>query len=64
VDVSADLRLGGHVVDNLNKFESTGSETSIIGHGFGITLHDEQGVDGNTYIVSVTDGVAYRISRR
>ena len=67
VDVSADPRLADHVADNLfrpQKFDGTESETLIIGQGFGITPSIEQGPDGNLYVVSITDGVIYRISRR
>jgi hypothetical protein len=67
VDVSADPRLADHVADNLfspSKFEGTESETLQIGKGFGTTPDIEQGPDGNLYVVSVTDGVIYRISRK
>jgi hypothetical protein len=45
------------------KFEPTESESLLIGSGFGITPAIEQGPDGNLYVVSLTDGVVYRISR-
>jgi glucose/arabinose dehydrogenase len=67
VDVSADPRLADHVADNLfraQKFEGTESETLIIGQGFGTTPDIEQGPDGNLYVVSVTDGLIYKIFRR
>jgi glucose/arabinose dehydrogenase len=67
VDVSADPRLADLVADNLfrpQKFEGTESETLIIGTGFGTTPDIQQGPDGSLYVVSVTDGVVYRISRR
>jgi aldose sugar dehydrogenase len=67
VDVSADPRLADRVADNLfrsQKFEGTESETLIIGRGFGTTADIEQGPDGSLYVVSVTDNVIYRISRR
>jgi glucose/arabinose dehydrogenase len=66
VDVSADPRLADKVADNLfrpQKFEGTESETLIIGRGFGATPSIEQGPDGALYVVSITDGVVYRISR-
>ena len=63
VDVSADARLADRVADNLAKFEGTESETLLIGEGFGTTPTIEQGPDG-LYVVSVTDGVIYKISRR
>jgi aldose sugar dehydrogenase len=67
VDVSADPRLADRVADNLfrpTKFDPTESETLLIGRGFGTTPDIEQGPDGNLYVVSITDGVIYRISRR
>ena len=67
VDVSADPRLADHVADNLfraTKFDGTESETLIIGTGFGTTPDIEQGPDGNLYVVSVTDNVIYKISRK
>jgi glucose/arabinose dehydrogenase len=64
VDTSADARLADGVADNLDKFEATESETLLIGKGFGITPDIEQGPDGNLYVVSLTDNVVYRISRK
>jgi len=64
VDVSADARLADRVADNMAKFEGTESESLLIGHGFGITPSIEQGPDGNLYVVSLTDNVIYRISRK
>jgi glucose/arabinose dehydrogenase len=63
VDVGADARLADKVADNVANFESTESETLLIGRGFGVTPAIEQGPDGNLYVVSLTDGVVYRISR-
>ncbi|MFC5477858.1 PQQ-dependent sugar dehydrogenase [Massilia suwonensis] len=63
VDTSADARLADKVADNLTKFDPTESESLLIGRGFGVTPSIEQGPDGNLYVVSITDGVVYRISR-
>ncbi|HET9978751.1 MAG TPA: PQQ-dependent sugar dehydrogenase, partial [Burkholderiaceae bacterium] len=66
VDTSADPRLADRVADNLftpTKFDGTESETLKIGQGFGITPSIEQGPDGNLYVVSLSDGTIYRISR-
>ncbi|MFN0128907.1 MAG: PQQ-dependent sugar dehydrogenase [Verrucomicrobiales bacterium] len=65
-DLSADPRLADRVADNLfrtQKFEGTESETLVIGRGFGTTPDIKQGPDGALYVVSVTDGAIYRISR-
>ena len=64
VDVSADPRLADFVADNLGKFDGTESDTLLIGRGFGITPDIEQGPDGALYVVSLTDNVVYKISRR
>ncbi|OAI06383.1 hypothetical protein A1353_09155 [Methylomonas methanica] len=67
VDVSADPRLADKVADNLfraQKFDGTESETLKIGSGFGTTTDIEQGPDGNLYVVSISDGSIYRISRK
>jgi aldose sugar dehydrogenase len=67
VDVSADPRLADHVADNLfraQKFDGTESETLQIGTGFGTATDIEQGPDGALYVVSITDQVIYRISRK
>jgi hypothetical protein len=65
--VSDDPRLADRVADNLfrqQKFDPTESETLIIGQGFGTTPSIEQGPDGSLYVVSLTDSVIYRISRK
>lgn len=64
IDVSGDRRLRDRVADNLVKFGPTESESLIIGTGFGTTPDIRQGPDGNLYVVSITDGVIYRISRK
>ena len=62
VDVS-DPALAERVADNLAKFDPTESESLIVGKGFGTTPSIEQGPDGNLYVVSITDGAIYKISR-
>jgi glucose/arabinose dehydrogenase len=67
VDVSADPRLADRVADNLfrpQKFDGTESESLLIGQGFGATPDIVHGPDGSLYVVSLTDGAIYRISRR
>lgn len=66
INTSADSRLSDRVADNLfrtTKFDGTESETLLVGTGFGITPDIEQGPDGNLYVVSLVDGVIYKISR-
>jgi len=62
VDVSDPL-LAERVADNLAKFDPTESESLLVGRGFGTTPSIEQGPDGNLYVVSITDGAIYKISR-
>ena len=63
VDVS-DPKIADRVADNLGKFEGTQSESLLIGKGFGTTPSIEQGPDGNLYVVSITDGAIYMISKK
>lgn len=63
VDVS-DPKLADRVVDNLTKWDPTETESILIGRGFGTTPDIVQGPDGNLYVVSITDGAIYKISRR
>lgn len=63
VDVS-DPALADRVVDNLTKWDPTETESIVIGTGFGTTPDIQQGPDGNLYVVSITDGVIYKISRQ
>jgi aldose sugar dehydrogenase len=63
IDVD-DPRLAERVADNLTKFEETESETLLVGRGFGTTPSIEQGPDGNLYVVSITDGAIYKISKK
>ena len=63
VDVS-DPALAERVVDNLTKWDPTETESIVIGTGFGTTPDIRQGPDGNLYVVSITDGTIYKISRQ
>jgi aldose sugar dehydrogenase len=63
VDVD-DARLADRVADNLTKFGPDESESLLVGEGFGTTPSIEQGPDGNLYVVSITDGAIYVISRK
>jgi len=63
LDVS-DPALAERVVDNTVKFGAEESESIIVGEGFGTTPDIRQGPDGNLYVVSITDGAIYMISRK
>jgi glucose/arabinose dehydrogenase len=60
----ADPALADHVVDNLTKWDPTETQSIVIGTGFGTTPDIQQGPDGNLYVVSITDGAIYKISRQ
>ena len=57
-----DPRLRDRVADNLEKFELTESETLLFGTGFGIGSDIQTGLNGNLYIVSLSNGTIYEIS--
>jgi glucose/arabinose dehydrogenase len=59
----SDPRLAERVVDNLTKWDPTETESIVIGTGFGTTPDIQQGPDGNLYVVSITDGAIYLISK-
>lgn len=59
-----DPRLRDRVADNRHKFEITESESLLIGRNFGVGTDVQTGPNGNLYIVSLTNGEIYEISRR
>jgi glucose/arabinose dehydrogenase len=59
-----DPRLEDRVADNLDKWEITESESLLFGTGFGIVTDVHTGPDGRLYVVSLTHGTIYQISRR
>jgi aldose sugar dehydrogenase len=59
-----DPRLADRVADNLAKHEITESESLLIGRNFGVVTDIETGPNGNLFIVSLTQGAVYEISRR
>lgn len=77
LDLSADPRLADGVADNGIyppavgtspgapgfKFDATESETLVIGQDFGVAADIQPGPDGALYVVSLTDGMVYRISQ-
>ncbi|HSL24120.1 MAG TPA: PQQ-dependent sugar dehydrogenase [Vicinamibacterales bacterium] len=59
-----DPRLEDRVADNLHKWEGTESESLLVGRNFGVGTDVQTGPNGNLYIVSLSNGAIYEISRR
>ena len=59
-----DPRLEDRVADNLHKWEGTESESLLIGRNFGVGTDVQTGPDGNLYVVSLSNGEIYVITRR
>jgi aldose sugar dehydrogenase len=59
-----DSRLEDRVADNTAKFDITESESLLFGTGFGVGTDVQTGPNGNLFIVSLTHGNIYEISRR
>ena len=59
-----DPRLEDRVADNLAKHEITESESLLFGRNFGVTTDVQTGPNGNLFLVSLTNGAIYEISRR
>lgn len=59
-----DRRLRDRVADNLAKHEITESESLLFGRDFGVTTDIQTGPNGNLFVVSLTGGAVYEISRR
>ena len=59
----SDRRLNDRVADNLDKNELTESESLLFGTGFGVGTDIQTGPDGNLYIVSLSNGAIYEITR-
>ena len=59
-----DPRLEDRVADNLHKWEITESESLLIGRNFGVGTDMQTGPNGNLYVVSLSNGEIYVISRR
>jgi glucose/arabinose dehydrogenase len=59
-----DPRLEDRVADNLDKFDITESESLLFGTNFGIGTDIKTGPNGNLFVVSLSNGAIYEISRR
>ena len=58
-----DPRLQDRVADNLHKWEITESESLLIGRNFGVGTDMHTGPNGNLFVVSLSNGAIYEISR-
>jgi glucose/arabinose dehydrogenase len=61
---SADARLNDKVADNTAKFDIAESESLRFGAGFGVGTDIQTGPNGNLFVVSLSNGAVYEISRR
>jgi glucose/arabinose dehydrogenase len=61
---STDARLADKVADNTAKFDIGESESLQFGAGFGVGTDIQTGPNGNLYVVSLSNGAVYEISRR
>jgi hypothetical protein len=61
--VFSDARLADRVADNLDKFDLTESESLLFGTGFGVSTDIVPGPNGNLFVVSLSQGAIYEISR-
>jgi hypothetical protein len=59
-----DPRLEDRVADNTGKFDITESESLLFGAGFGVGTDIQTGPNGNLFVVSLSNGEIYEISRR
>jgi glucose/arabinose dehydrogenase len=59
-----DPRLADRVADNVAKFDITESESLLFGTNFGIGTDIKTGPNGNLFVVSLSNGAVYEISRR
>jgi len=59
-----DPRLDDRVADNVAKHEITESESLLFGSDFGITTDVHTGPNGNLFVMSLSNGTLYEISRR
>jgi glucose/arabinose dehydrogenase len=56
--------LAGRVAENNAKHDITGSSSLLFGRNFGIGTDIQTGPNGNLFVVSLTQGAVYEISRR
>ena len=61
---SSDGRLADLVADNTAKFDIGESESLRFGSGFGVGTDIQTGPNGNLFVVSLSNGAVYEISRR
>jgi glucose/arabinose dehydrogenase len=60
---TADPLLADLVADNLARFDGSESESLLFGTGFGTVTDIQTGPNGNLFVLSLSDGSIYEISR-
>jgi hypothetical protein len=56
--------LADRVADNTAKYDITESESLLFGSNFGVATDIRTGPDGDVYVLSLSNGALYEISRR
>jgi uncharacterized repeat protein (TIGR01451 family) len=65
LDLSSDPDLdASRVIQDIDKWDLTGSDKFVFGQGFGITTDIKPAPNGNLFVVSLTRGAVYEILRR
>lgn len=65
LDLSADPDLdASRVIQDIDKWDLTGSDKFLFGQGFGITTDIKTAPNGNLFVVSLSRGAVYEILRR
>ena len=59
-----DPRLADRVADNTAKYDITESESLLFGSRFGVATDIRTGPDGDVYVLSLSNGALYEISRK
>jgi hypothetical protein len=59
-----DPRLEDRVADNVAKHNLVESESLLFGRNFGVATDIHTGPNGNLFVVSLSQGTIYEISRR
>jgi glucose/arabinose dehydrogenase len=65
LDLSSNPLLNAtRIIEDMDKWDITGSEDLLFGKGFGITTDIHTGPNGNLFVVSLTNGAVYEIRKQ